>query len=97
MHFSYSIVNADSNVLLVLLNIKQMCYPICLEAGGIHVSRSSSTEVKKKGFLLKTILVLLQENELDRYITFCDGKGGSDHFLGSHPKDFFEASFKKLF
>ncbi|KAJ7353789.1 Rho guanyl-nucleotide exchange factor [Desmophyllum pertusum] len=31
-----------------------------------------------------------REHELDRYITFCDGKGDSDSFLESHPKDFFK-------
>ena len=38
-----------------------------------------------------------QEHELDRYITFCDGKSESDSFLESHPKDFFKVATLKSY
>ena len=40
--------------------------------------------------------VFLKENELDRYIIYCDGKGDSDNFLESHPTDFFKVGFENL-
>ena len=39
---------------------------------------------------------VFKEHELDRYITFCDGKGDSDSFLESQPKDFFEVGLEIL-
>ena len=41
-------------------------------------------------------LSAFKEHELDRYITFCDGKRDSDNCLESQPKDFFEVGLEIL-
>lgn len=51
--------------------------------------------VRKEPSLINAFLYL-KEHELDRYITFCDGKGDSDSFLESQPKDFFEVGLEVL-
>ena len=47
-------------------------------------------------FSYSIIYSVFKEHELDRYITFCDGKGDSESFLESQPKDFFEVGLQIL-